>query len=88
MKEDFLHYIWKHKLLKLSHLETTQKEKLLLINSGEHNYNAGPDFFNSQIIIEDQRWAGNVEIHVKSSDWYVHGHEKDMNYDSIILHVV
>ena len=88
MKEDFLHYIWKHKLLKLSHLETTQKEKLLLINSGEHNHNAGPDFFNSQIIIEDQRWAGNVEIHVKSSDWYVHGHEKDMNYDSIILHVV
>ncbi len=88
MKEDFLHYIWKHKLLKLSQLETTQKDKLLLINSGEHNHNAGPDFFNSQIIIEDQRWAGNVEIHVKSSDWYVHGHEKDINYDSIILHVV
>ena len=88
MKEDFLHYIWKHKLLKLSQLETTQKDKLLLINSGEHNHNTGPDFFNSQIIIEDQRWAGNVEIHVKSSDWYVHGHEKDMNYDSIILHVV
>jgi len=88
VKEDFLHYIWKHKLLKLSQLETTQKDKLFLINSGEHNHNAGPDFFNSQIIIEDQRWAGNVEIHVKSSDWYVHGHEKDINYDSIILHVV
>jgi len=88
VKEDFLHYIWKHKLLKLSQLETTQKNKLLLINSGEHNHNTGPDFFNSQIIIEDQRWAGNVEIHVKSSDWYVHGHEKDINYDSIILHVV
>ena len=88
MKEDFLHYIWKHKLLNLSQLETTQKERLQLINSGEHNYNAGPDFFNSQIIIEDQRWAGNVEIHVKSSDWYVHGHEKDINYDSVILHVV
>lgn len=88
MKEDFLHYIWKHKLLNLNQLETTQKEKVLLINSGEHNHNAGPDFFNSQIIIEDLHWAGNVEIHVKSSDWYVHGHEKDINYDSIILHVV
>jgi hypothetical protein len=88
VKEDFLHYIWKHKLLKISNLETTQKEKLLLINSGEHNYIAGPDFFNSQIIIEDQSLAGNVEIHVKSSDWYIHGHEKDINYDSIILHVV
>ena len=88
MKEDFLQYIWKHKLLKLSQLETTKKEKLVLINSGEHNHNTGPDFFNSQIIIEEQRWAGNVEIHVKSSDWYIHGHEKDINYDSIILHVV
>ena len=88
MKEDFLHYIWKHKLLNLNQLETTQKEKVQLINSGEHNHNAGPDFFNSQIIIEDLHWAGNVEIHVKSSDWYVHGHEKDINYDSIILHVV
>jgi len=88
VKEDFLHYIWKHKLLNLNQLETTQKEKVQLINSGEHNHNAGPDFFNSQIIIEDLHWAGNVEIHVKSSDWYVHGHEKDINYDSIILHVV
>lgn len=88
MKEDFLHYIWKHKLLNLNQLETTQKEKVQLINSGEHNHNAGPDFFNSQIIIEDLHWAGNIEIHVKSSDWYVHGHEKDINYDSIILHVV
>jgi hypothetical protein len=88
VKEDFLHYIWKHKLLNLNQLETTQKEKVQLINSGEHNHNAGPDFFNSQIIIEDLHWAGNIEIHVKSSDWYVHGHEKDINYDSIILHVV
>ena len=88
MREDFLHYIWKYKLLNLGELKTTQNEKVQLLKSGEQNHNTGPDFFNAQIIIEDQRWAGNVEIHVKSSDWYVHGHEKDLNYDSIILHVV
>ena len=88
MKEDFIHFVWKHKLFNLSQLETTQQEKLHLLNSGIHNYNSGPDFFNAQIIIEEQRWAGNVEIHVNASDWYVHGHENDSKYDSIILHVV
>jgi len=88
VKEDFLHYIWKHKLLASQQLKTTKKETIQLLNSGQHNYNAGPDFFNAQLKIDNQLWAGNVEIHIKSSDWYVHGHEKDNNYDAIILHVV
>lgn len=88
LKEDLLHYVWKNKLLISNQLETTHKEFVQLINVGNHNYNSGPDFFNAKIKINNQLWAGNVEIHVKSSDWYVHGHEKDSNYDSIILHVV
>jgi len=88
VKEDFLHYIWKHKLLALKQLKTTQKESIQLLNSGEHNHNTGPDFFNAQLKIGNQLWAGNVEIHIKSSDWYVHGHEKDDNYDAVVLHVV
>ena len=52
------------------------------------NVNSGPDFFNAQLSIGTQMWAGNVEIHVKSSDWYVHHHETDAAYDSVILHVV
>jgi hypothetical protein len=49
---------------------------------------SGPDFFNAQVQIDGQLWAGNVEIHIKSSDWYVHRHEEDSNYDSVVLHVV
>jgi Protein of unknown function (DUF2851) len=88
MKEDFLHYIWKFKKFDISDLKTTTGEKLTIINSGQYTQLAGPDFFNAQIEIENQKWAGNVEIHIKSSDWYVHNHEKDANYDSVILHVV
>ena len=88
MKEDFLHYVWQYKKFNFSDLKTTQNENLTIINSGFYSQLAGPDFFNAQIVIENQKWAGNVEIHLKSSDWYVHHHEKDANYDSVILHVV
>jgi hypothetical protein len=88
MKEDFLHYLWKFKKFDTSNLTTSNGEKLTIENSGSYLQLAGPDFFNSQITIENQKWAGNVEIHLKSSDWYAHHHERDSNYDSVILHVV
>jgi len=88
MKEDFLHYIWQFKKFDFSDLKTIQGESLTILNSGQYLQKAGPDFFNAQIIIGNQKWAGNIEIHLKSSDWYVHHHEKDSNYESVILHVV
>ncbi len=88
MQEDFLHYIWKYKKLDLANLMTTNSEVVEIMHVGQHNQNAGPDFFNAQIRIDSQLWAGNVEIHVKSSDWFVHNHEKDSAYDNVILHVV
>ncbi|NRD24553.1 DUF2851 family protein [Winogradskyella litoriviva] len=88
MQEDFLHYIWKHKAFDSSLLKTSNDEVISISNLGQHNHNAGPDFFNAQLSIGDQLWAGNVEIHIKSSDWYVHNHETDKAYDNVILHVV
>ena len=88
MKEDFLHYIWLYKKLDLTNLKTTNGEVLTILKFGQYIQQAGPDFFNAQIVIENQKWAGNIEIHVKSSDWYVHHHEKDDNYNNVILHVV
>jgi hypothetical protein len=88
MKEDFLHYLWKFKKFDTLNLKTAQEEQITIIKTGDYLELAGPDFFNAQITIGNQKWAGNVEIHLKSSDWYVHGHEKDAAYENVILHVV
>jgi len=88
VREDLLHFIWKYKRLSLVNLATTGDDTIVILDTGSHNHLAGPDFFNARIRIGKQLWAGNVEIHVKSSDWYVHRHEEDTNYDNVILHVV
>ncbi|CAM3846427.1 DUF2851 domain-containing protein [Flavobacterium cucumis] len=88
MKEDFLHHLWQFKKFDIVNLKTTKGESIQILNSGQYLQLTGPDFFNAQLIIGNQKWAGNVEIHLKSSDWYIHHHEQDSNYDSVILHVV
>jgi Protein of unknown function (DUF2851) len=88
MKEQFLHYLWRLKRFDMEDLQTTEGELITIQNIGEHNENAGPDFFNARIQIGDTLWAGHVEIHVKSSEWYEHRHESDKAYDNVILHVV
>lgn len=65
MQENFLHYIWKHKAFDASDLKSVNGEKINIIKLGQHNHNAGPDFFNSQLRIAEQLWAGNVELHIK-----------------------
>ena len=87
MREDFLHYVWQFSHLG-SDLKTTAGEALVIHSKGTHNLYAGADFFNAKIEIASQLWAGNIEIHLKSSDWYVHEHQEDSNYDNVILHVV
>lgn len=89
MKEDFLHYVWKFKKFDFLRAKTSAGESLEIFQIGHHNQtHSGPDFFNAKIKIDGQLWAGNVEIHLKSSDWYAHHHEADKAYDNVILHVV
>ncbi|MDQ7916114.1 DUF2851 family protein [Mesonia sp. MT50] len=89
MKEDFLHYLWKFKKFDFLNALTAQGETLQILQVGNHNETkSGPDFFNAKLRIGNQVWAGNVEIHINSSDWYAHHHEEDPAYDNVILHVV
>ncbi len=88
MKEDFLHYIWKYKLIDASKLLTHTEEVIEVINFGIHNTDAGPDFFNGKVRIGETTWVGNIELHINSSDWLKHKHQDDRAYDNVILHVV
>jgi hypothetical protein len=87
MTEDFLHFIWKFKLAG-RHFHTTAGEPMQIVKPGEHNHDAGPDFINAQVRLGETLWAGNVEVHTRSSDWIRHKHNLDEAYDNIILHVV
>ncbi|MDH8701178.1 hypothetical protein M2138_000517 [Dysgonomonadaceae bacterium PH5-43] len=87
--ENLLHYIWKHKLYSCNNnFKTIDETPIEIIDVGVYNTNAGPDFFNAKIKIGEEMWAGNVEIHIKSSDWYKHHHDKDKAYNSVVLHIV
>src|SRR4051812_31951600 len=88
MKEEFLHYIWKTQQFLRDQLETEDGQSLEIIFPGEHNHDAGPDFFNAKIKIGKMCWSGNVEIHVCASDWLRHHHQEDEAYNNVILHVV
>lgn len=85
--EQLLHYVWKHRLLPAAPLATTDGRPVEVIDAGLLNAHQGPDFFNAKVKIGGVQWVGNVEIHLKSSDWYAHGHHEDARYDTVVLHV-
>ncbi|MBQ9356559.1 MAG: DUF2851 family protein [Prevotella sp.] len=85
--EELLHYAWKHKLLPLEGLQTTDGSEVDVIDPGLHNRNSGPDFFNAKVRIGGTLWVGNVELHQRSADWYLHGHDHDAHYNNVVLHV-
>ncbi len=88
MKEEFLHYLWKYRLYDPEKLSDGNGNKISVILPGEYNRDSGPDFFNARISVEDTIWAGNIEIHTRSSHFDSHGHQNDPVFDNVILHVV
>jgi hypothetical protein len=86
--EDFLHYIWKFRLYNSNNLCTADGSLLRVISPGLQHHHAGPDFQNAKLQIGETVWAGNVEIHIRASDWMRHEHSNDPAYDNVILHVV
>lgn len=86
--ERLMQYVWQHRLWPQTHLHTVDGLPVQIIDPGRLNTDAGPDFFNAKVVIDGHTWAGDIEIHVRASDWHRHGHDNDPAYDSVILHIV
>ena len=88
MTEDFLHYLWKYQNFNSAFKLSSRGQKLKVVHPGYHNHDSGPDFLEAKIYLDNQLWVGQVELHVKASDWYKHQHQFDPVYQNVILHVV
>ncbi len=88
MKEAFLQFIWQFQLFNKQGLSLINGEPFNVIKPGSLNSHAGPDFSQAHIHYDDLDFYGHVEIHLKSSEWDKHMHQKDPAYNNVILHVV
>lgn len=88
MRENFLHYVWRYQKFDWSVLRTTTGDAVMVVHPGTPNTHGGPDFLNARIRLGDTLWAGNVELHIRASEWKLHKHGQDPAYDSVVLHVV
>lgn len=88
MKEDLLYYIWAFQQFERKKLKTANGLSIKIVNKGKRNHHAGPDFLEATLCLDGQEHRGPIEMHVKSSDWYAHAHQKDTAYKEVILHVV
>lgn len=83
-----MQHIWRFRLWRCGRFHTVDGLPVSVINPGTLNTAGGPDFFNASVEIDGSRWVGNVELHVRASDWFRHGHHADPAYDNVVLHVV
>ena len=88
VSEKFLHHVWKFGWFSSTNLQTDTGQKIEIMHPGVHNHNAGPDFMNARVRIDETLWWGNIEIHIRASDWHRHQHQTDEHYKNVILHVV
>jgi len=88
MQEAFLHFLWQFQYFDKTRLQTTDGQMVQVIRPGIWNTDAGPDFIQARLVVGGVEWAGNVEMHLRSSDWQQHHHHQNVAYDNVILHVV
>lgn len=88
MKEELLHYVWAQQHFPKRALRTVSGDRIRVLKAGTLNRGAGPDFRNACVKIGNVLWRGDIEVHLKSSDWCAHKHTADKRYNSVILHVV
>ncbi len=88
ISEKLVQQIWLRGDFSQSYLNTLDKEPLKIHHPGRWNQVEGPDFKDCSIEIDGHRLRGDVEVHFHQRDWKNHCHDTNLNFDSVILHVV
>jgi hypothetical protein len=88
VREDFMAYVWRYQRFQNKPYYTVDHKEIVIKSPGILNVNAGPDFEQARVFIDGIEWAGSIELHVNASDWELHNHTSDANYNKVILHVV
>ena len=88
LAEELLCELWEKKYFCELKLRTIAGETVTIVSTGEHNFDAGPDFKNATIRLDEQIISGDVEIHRAPEDWYQHKHHADPAYNKVVLHLI
>ena len=88
MNEKLLQYLWNFKIFNSFDFKDMEGNELEILDFGKWNFDSGPDFLFGKIKFKNLILAGNIELHVKSSDYIFHQHSGNPEFENLILHVV
>ena len=88
MNEKLLQYLWNFKIFNSFDFKDVDGNDVEILDYGRWNFDSGPDFLFGKIKTNGLIIAGNIELHVKSSDWVFHKHSGNPEFENIIAHVV
>lgn len=87
--ERLVRVLWQEQRFRRGCLEINDGRRLEVISPGWWNRHSGPDFRRAVIRLgQGQVLRGDVEVHLRSSDWNAHGHFRDPRYNGVVLHVI
>jgi Protein of unknown function (DUF2851). len=90
--ERLLQQIWLRGDFDARALRLRDGRPLKLVRRGRWNRLGGPDFRDAEMRVGEgalaETWRGDVEVHLRATDWDQHGHASDPAYARVVLHVV
>lgn len=67
--------------------DTARHGHVRVLDFGEWNRGAGPDFLRAELEIGGKRLRGDIEIDPQVQDWERHGHGANPLYNQVVLHI-
>ena len=86
--EEFVQKLWNTQRFINADLLSIDGKEIRVLKPGVWNHEEGPDFMHAEIELNGKLLVGDVEIHVKASEWYTHKHHLNSRYNRVILHTV